>query len=142
MQRIFLCLACLWLMPLTAWGQSPQDIAKAINEQWIRLHDASDVAGLTDLYAADAILCPPQTSAPIIGHDLIRALFERMLRNPGRALAIQLTEARQLSDSMIIQTGTWQEKIDSGPQGGLYVGVLTKQGDRWKFTADTWNINP
>jgi ketosteroid isomerase-like protein len=142
MQRIFLCLACLWLMPLTAWGQSPQDIAKAMNEQWIRLHDASDVAGLTDLYAVDAILCPPQTSAPIIGHDLIRAFFERMLHHPGKALAIQLTEARQLSDSMIIQTGTWQEKIDSGPQGGLYVGVLTKQGERWKFTADTWNINP
>jgi ketosteroid isomerase-like protein len=106
-----------------------------VNETWLRLANAGDFEGLTNLYAPDAIVVTPR--GVLHGHAEIRADFEENFDPEDEG---SLTSDRvEVSDSadMAYIFGTWSS--DAG-YAGSYLSVLGRRDGRWVWLADAWNL--
>jgi uncharacterized protein (TIGR02246 family) len=110
---------------------------EATVDRYVAASNAGDAEALTELYAADAVLLPPDHE-PIHGKDAIGEFWEQ-----GTDAGLELSTLRLEVDGNVAYLvgryrlpATEQEEADSGQ----VVLCLKRQTDgAWKLTADIWN---
>jgi uncharacterized protein (TIGR02246 family) len=110
---------------------------EATVDRYVAASNDGDAEALTDLYADDAVLLPPD-HAPIHGREAIGEFWRQ-----GTDVGLEVSTLRlEVNGNLAYLVGkyhlpgTEQEEADSGQ----YVFCLKRQGDgRWKLTADIWN---
>lgn len=108
-----------------------------VTQQWAAAANAGDAEALTNLYADDARLYPPD-APPITGRDAIHAYFTQMLSEG--PYTVTLTT----NDVIIPESGEIAIELGSSedPSGsGKYVSVYQNIDGSWKVISDTWNTN-
>lgn len=112
-------------------------------DRWLQLVKVKDAAGISQLYAQDGAVMPP--NAPIgKGRAAIEQTWASMMKTPGFDLNI-VPEQIIISSSgdMALDRGTYSLTI--APDGttqtdtGKYVVVWRKVGGEWKAAADIFN---
>jgi uncharacterized protein (TIGR02246 family) len=112
-------------------------------DRWLKLVKAKDAAGISELYAEDGAVMPP--NAPIgKGRPAIQQTWQSMMATPGFDLVFT-PEQIVLSSAgdMALDRGTYRLTI--APAGttitdtGKYVVVWRKVGGEWKAAADIFN---
>jgi len=110
---------------------------EATVRQYVAASNQGDAEALADLYAADAMLLPPDHE-PIRGRDAIGA-FWREGTDQGLEVTTLSVEVEGNIGYLVGRynlPATDEEPADSGK----YVMCLKRQGDgSWKLTADIWN---
>ena len=123
-------------------GADEQAIRGQVN-RWLQLVKAKDAAGISELYAEDGAVMPP--NAPIgKGRAAIKQTWASMMNTPGFSLTFT-PEQIVLSSSgdMALDRGTYRAQVS--PSGrtqddtGKYVVVWRKIGNEWKAAADIFN---
>jgi uncharacterized protein (TIGR02246 family) len=142
MKKTLSVLALTLAFVVPALADDAKTIAQQIGDKWLEAYNKKDVAALTALYTADAVLMPQGVAQPIIGTDNIRKFWEEFVKQPLDNGALPITEANMLSPTSLYQVGTWS--ADAGGQhiGGTWMSVLVQDAGTWKFRADTWNMMP
>jgi len=112
-------------------------------DRWLQLVKAKDAAGISELYAEDGAVMPP--NAPIgKGRAAIQKTWASMMNTPGFNLTFK-PEQIVLSSSgdLALDRGTYQLTIAPSGQAqndtGKYVVVWRKIGNEWKAAADIFN---
>ena len=112
-------------------------------DRWLQLIKAKDAAGISQLYAEDGAVMPP--NAPIgKGRAAIEQTWASMMRTPGFDLTFAPEQiVISSSGDMALDRGTYNLTIT--PAGttqtdtGKYVVVWRKIGGDWKAVADIFN---
>ncbi len=110
---------------------------EATVDQYVAASNGGDAAALTELYAEDALLLPPDHE-PVHGREAIGQFWEQ-----GTDTGLEISTLRlEVDGDVAYLVGryrlppTEQEDADSGQ----YVLCLKRQADgAWKLTADIWN---
>ncbi|HEX2219020.1 MAG TPA: SgcJ/EcaC family oxidoreductase [Gemmatimonadales bacterium] len=110
---------------------------EATVDQYVAASNEGDAAALTELYAEDALLLPPDHE-PVRGREAIGQFWEQ-----GTDTGLEISTLRlEVNGDVAYLVGryrlppTEQEDADSGQ----YVLCLKRQADgAWKLTADIWN---
>jgi uncharacterized protein (TIGR02246 family) len=110
---------------------------EATVDRYVAASNEGDAAALTELYAEDAVLLPPDHE-PIHGREAIGEFWEQ-----GTDTGLEVSTLRlEVEGDVAYLVGryhlppTEQEDADSGQ----YVLCLKRQTDgTWKLTADIWN---
>ena len=110
---------------------------EATVDRYVAASNGGDAEALTELYAEDAVLLPPDHE-PIHGREAIGEFWQQ-----GTDTGLEVTTLRlEVQGNVAYLVGryrlppTEQEKADSGQ----YVLCLKRQTDgAWKLTADIWN---
>ena len=105
--------------------------------QYVAATNEGDAEALTELYADDAVLLPPDHE-PIQGREAIGA-FWRQGTDPGLEVR---TMRMEVDGDVGYLVGSYHlpETVEEPADSGKYVMCLRRQADgSWKLTADIWN---
>ena len=129
------------LMCTSAMAQDEIDIQKLENF----LADAfnkSDANAVSNIYAADAVIMPPNRDA-IRGQSAIAAFWQKVMEDYCDLKPV--TEAiTRLGSDAVLETGNVSFKTKSQPPREIdskYVVLWRKTGTEWKISTDIWNSN-
>ena len=139
--RLFL--GVLAALPAGCSGGSPaldsasRGAIEATVDRYVAASNEGDADALTELYAEDAVLLPPDHE-PILGREAIGQFWQQ-----GTDAGLEVSTLRlEVDGNVAYLVGryrlppTKQEEADSGQ----YVLCLKRQTDgTWKLTADIWN---
>ena len=131
----------LALMCTSAMAQDEMDIQKLENS----LADAfnkSDANAVSNIYAADAVLMPPNRGA-IRGQSEIAAFWQKGIEEYADMKPVTEAIARLGSDA-VLEIGNVSFKTKSQPDSEIdskYVVLWRKTGTEWKISTDIWNSN-
>lgn len=77
-----LCLAMVFLLALAAQGQAqkPKVDLQKVAEKIIKTLNSGDPVAVANLYAPDAVMIQPDTSAPVRGRDALLKYYTAMLK--------------------------------------------------------------
>jgi len=117
-------------------SRARQAIQAAVT-QYVAATNEGDAEALTDLYADDAVLLPPDHE-PIQGREAIGA-FWRQGTDPGLEVR---TMRMEVDGDVGYLVGSYHlpETEEEPADSGKYVMCLRRQADgSWKLTADIWN---
>jgi uncharacterized protein (TIGR02246 family) len=116
---------------------------RAVNPAWFKAYAAGDAAGVTALYAIDAVLSPPGVSA-MRGRSAILDFFTqdiaaiktadlRFTSNPATDVGV--------SGDLAWETGqfTVSDKAGAVVDTGKFSTVFTRRDGSWQIIRDTWN---
>jgi uncharacterized protein (TIGR02246 family) len=106
-----------------------------ISDAWEAAAATGDHAGITALYADDAII-HPANQPPASGREALAAYFAESFGQPATDFVLTTNDI-EFSDAgdMAYEVGT-----SSAPTGpGKYLTVYRMDGDRWLIVADTWS---
>ncbi len=126
-----------------ALGQDHGDADAAIragSQQWSAAWNAGDAAGITALYAKDAVVMAPGTE-PSAGSAAIEETFRQGLdAAPGSKIKIETLEV-MAADGWAVEVGTSVTNAGDGSHldHGRYVAVWKKVGEKWMIYRDIWN---
>jgi ketosteroid isomerase-like protein len=122
-----------------------RDALRQLDAQFGALAAKKDSAGEVAMYAADAVIMPPNAPA-VKGAAAIRAMWNAFLQTPGLVLRLD-PEKIDIAPSGDFATdmGTVTMELD-GPQGHVkdvekYLEVWQKRDGAWRVIYDTWNAN-
>lgn len=115
----------------------------ALNKKWLGLVVRKDAAAISELYAADGSIMPP--NAPIAtGRKAIAETWAGFFKLPSLTLNFRTTElVISRSGDLASDRGTYDLAFD-GDKGrvreiGKYVVVWKKVGGQWQVLADIFN---
>ena len=140
-RRMVVALFALALaMPASAFGQTG-DVRAQITKMaqaWQKAYNAGDAAGVTALYAKDAIVMAPGAE-PASGTSAIRALWEQDLKQGVKNTLT--TEDVTASGNYAAETGKWVATSADGKHldHGSYLTFYKKADGGWKIYRDIWN---
>ncbi len=148
--RTPLTLVALALVAVTppAAAQGTQSDSTAILEAGRRFSAAymrGDIAALTGLYTADAVIFPERSDA-ITGQDAIKRYWTP--RKGGTVTRHQLTPTRVVVDgNHAYDYGTYEiagerDGKSWGPFKGKYLVVWRREPAGWRMQLDMWNSGP
>lgn len=126
-------------------GASPRDSVRAVAEAIIAADNASDLEGVMRVYAADAVLLPPNETA-VIGKDAIRPRYAALFTSMVPAIVCEVDEVQVASDWAFVRgrnTGVMRPRSGSGPARRLndvFLMVLHREADgRWRIARRMWH---
>lgn len=117
----------------------------AANASWPRLTSAGHADSIADLYAADAVVMPPNM-APVHGRDSIRAFFATI--NTVKPVLELNSVAVWGSGSAATEMGRWKwtwPAAATRPPGvppvdsGKYLVRWVEENGKWLMAQDIWN---
>jgi ketosteroid isomerase-like protein len=121
---------------------------RAMDAEWARAVTAGDGNAIAALYAADAVVMPP--NEPTVRGDAAKAYWVNFA-NTFTAQAELTPDVVDGRGDLAFSSGTWRmtltPKAPAGakplpPQEGKYLGVAKKQADgSWKLAYDIWNVS-
>ena len=130
------------LVDMTAVRQA----VEGSNERWIAAAVAGDAAGLAKLYAADAVLMPPNMPRAT-GRAEIESLLSGMFAEMSFdevAITIDSIHAAQ-SGELVWVVGGYSDKVTAGGEQsqdkGKYLAVFKDVDGEWLMVADAWSSN-
>jgi uncharacterized protein (TIGR02246 family) len=120
-----------------AGGDLHAQIGK-MSQAWEKAYNAGDAAGLTALYAKDAVVMPPNAE-PASGSSAIRTFFDSDVKSGAKnALTMQDVVG---SGDYAVETGKWVATSADGKHldHGQYLTFYKKADGGWKIYRDIWN---
>lgn len=116
---------------------------QAVDQQWEQAFNAGDVNKVTSLYAADAVLLPPDATVAY-GQKAIREFFTQFVadsRKSGITLHLGAKPDGGVSGDWGWCSGTYTATDKSGKvvDTGKYLSVPHKENGVWRYVRDTWN---
>jgi len=141
-RRIAATLLALGLaVSVPAFAQTGGDLRTQIgkmSQAWEKAYNAGDAAGLTALYAKDAIVMAPNAE-PASGASAIRTFFDGDVK-AGAKNTLTLQDVTGSGD-YAVETGKWVATTADGKHldHGPYVTVYKKADSGWKIYRDIWN---
>lgn len=135
-------LAVTILITLAACNQAPAPVDPSVitsrSAIWEEALNAGDIDALTELYAEDARLLPPNGEIAV-GHDAVRAIFGGMIE-AGLKGELNSLETRVAGD---IGYNVGAYKLFAGDEvvdTGKYMETWARGDDGlWRYTNDIWN---
>jgi uncharacterized protein (TIGR02246 family) len=139
MKRTFFALGMALIAASSVGSESS---LKALDARWKKALLAGDAAALTNLYAPDAVMYPPD-AVEARGHDAIRKVFEALLAGK-KVVDFQLrVEKIEAHGTTAVGWGLWTLKMAPQAGGGdpivmegRYMEVAKRIGGKWLFVAD------
>lgn len=137
-------LACLSLACASAPKHDPAADQQAIRDivtQWNGYLQSKNDSAIGALYAADAVLMPPNMP-PVKGAEQARAFFAQIWAMNG-SLTLT-TDAVEVSGDLATERGTWTWSNPT-PDGGTatdnggYLVSWRRENGQWKAVNDIWN---
>jgi ketosteroid isomerase-like protein len=118
---------------------------QAVDLAWAKYFNRGDANAVAVLYDENAVLLPPNAPA-VVGRNAIRAFLGHMMneaRKAGVTFNIGPKPAGGVSGDMGWQSGTYAVKDKSGNvvETGKSLSVSRKQGRKWFYVRDTWNVD-
>lgn len=107
-------------------------------DAYVRANADEDAAALTELYADDALLLPPDEGL-IEGRAAIRKFWTDGME-PGLVITPVRTEIHGDAGTVVGRYAV-PEHADSPADSGKCVLMLKRSGVTWKITADIWNTS-
>ena len=129
-------------------SQADEEAVRAVGAAFGAAVNASNVDGMTAIYASDATVQPPGMPGAT-GTAAIHKLWTDMTAPMKATLSVTVTKVAGQGD-VAYTTGTYHivfamkdaTQASPPPEDGKYVNVLWRQADKsWKVVADTWNAN-
>ena len=116
----------------------PKDEALQVLETWAKAFTDSDVDGIVQLYAPDALFIGTASKSVVVKPEGVRSYFENaLLNNRPRGAALNEYTAMPLSDTAVVVTGldTVTGVRDGKPfsNAGRVTFVVAKRGADWKI---------
>jgi uncharacterized protein (TIGR02246 family) len=115
----------------------PQEEACHVLEQWTQAFRASDVDGIVNLHAADALFFGTGSQTLVANTEGIRTYFEQLKRNMPRDAVLGEYSCMILSETAVLFTGldtvsrTQGEKTVSS--NGRFTFVVVKRDEGWRI---------
>lgn len=110
---------------------------EATVDRYVAASNEGDADGLTELYADDAVLLPPDHE-PIHGRDAIAEFWRQ-----GTDAGLEVSTLRlEVDGELAYLIGRYRlpPTAEEAADSGQYVLCLKRQADgTWKLTADIWN---
>ena len=114
------------------------DEAMQLVERWVKAFTASDVDGITQLYAADATFIGTSSQAVLATPADIRRYFERaLLNNRPRSAMLGEHVVTEVADGTVVVTGldtvtSVRNGVPTSARGRLTF-VIAKRGADWRI---------
>lgn len=106
------------------------------SQRWAAAANAGDAEALTNLYAADAVIYPPDMPS-VTGREEIRAFFTQMLSEGPVEMTLTTNDVIiGESGEMGVELGSFTDASGTGK----FVAVWKKVDGDWKLAVDTWNM--
>jgi ketosteroid isomerase-like protein len=125
--------------------QAEEKAIRALDEQFVALVAKKDQAGLVAIYAADAVVMPPNAPAAK-GAEAIGKVFGGLITLPGLSFQL-IPETIEIgaAGDMAVDAGSAVMELDT-PQGRVkdtskYLVAWKKVNGSWKIAFDIWNEN-
>lgn len=136
--RRFLSAIVLMASAATPAIAEPKKEALQVVEKWAKAFTDSDVDGIVNLYAPDALFLGTGSKAVVAKPEAIRKYFENaLLNNRPRSAKLDSYEIMAVSDTAVIVTGldTVTGVRDGKPfsRNGRVTFVLAKRGADWRI---------
>jgi uncharacterized protein (TIGR02246 family) len=136
--RVFLVAIALIASLSSTANAEPKKEALQVLEKWTKAFTDSDVDGIVNLYAPDALFLGTGSKTVVVKPDEIRKYFENaLLNNRPRGAKLEEHEAMVLSDGAVVVTGldTVTSVRDGNPvsASGRVTFVVAKRGSDWKI---------
>ena len=149
--RAQICLAALLTAafackPADTSASAKQAIDSA-NAQWPRLTSTGHADSIAELYAADAVLMPPNMPT-VKGKDAIRTFFAVINTIEPRPTLTLRAEMVIGTGASAVERGRWHWAFPAGatlPPGtpavdsGKYIARWEQQSGKWVMVDDIWN---
>jgi uncharacterized protein (TIGR02246 family) len=104
--RALLSVAVFLGLLASAANAGPKEDALAVLEAWTKAFAASDVDGIVQLYAPDALFLGTASKTVVVKREGIRSYFENaLLNNKPRGATLNDYAATVLSDTAVVITG-------------------------------------
>jgi uncharacterized protein (TIGR02246 family) len=116
----------------------PRDDAMAVIDKWLQAFSASDVDGITGLYAPDALFMGTGSRAVVTDPAGVRRYFEQALltQRPRSAEVLEST-AMVVSDTVVVVNGldvTYAVRDGQTIENpGRFTFVVAKRNDAWRI---------
>ena len=126
---------------------SAKQAIDAANAQWPRLTSTGHADSIAEVYAADAVLMPPNMPT-MRGKDAVRTFFATINTIDPRPTLTLRAVTVVASGPVAVETGRWHWAFPAGaklPPGmaavdsGKYIVRWTQQNGRWLMVDDIWN---
>ena len=116
---------------------------RAVNVAWNKAYNVGDVAGVTALYAEDAVLMAPG-APPARGKASISEYYSKdvaAFAAAGLTVADGPTSDVAQSGDLGWESGTFTSTDKSGAniETGKFLTVLQRKDGKWMIIRDTWN---
>ena len=138
----FLTLAACFKTPIPDTAADATAI-RAVNVAWNKAYNVGDAAGVTALYAEDAVLMAPGVAAAR-GKASIGQYYSKdaaAFVAAGLTVADAPTSDVAQSGDLAWQSGTYTSTDKSGAtiETGKFLTVLQRKDGKWMIIRDTWN---
>ena len=141
-----LALIGLLAAPVAAAEQSAEDVARSVDQAFVRHLEAGDVKGILSLYVDDADVIWPGDKEEAYDKKALEPMardFVAAMKN-GK-LVLKKVKARYLGKHYVMSTGHWEE-TSPGPDGKPVTHTLrtteifVNEGGKWLFVVDHASI--
>jgi uncharacterized protein (TIGR02246 family) len=135
--RVFLFVVAMLAALSTAATAGPKEEALQVVEKWSKAFNNSDVDGITNLYAPDALFLGTGSKTVVTKPEGVHEYFEQLRIDMPRGATLNNHEAMILSDNAVIITGldTVTRVHDGKPLSarGRVTFIVAKLGSDWKI---------
>jgi uncharacterized protein (TIGR02246 family) len=115
----------------------PEEDALQVVEKWSKAFNNSDVDGITNLYAPDALFLGTGSKTVVTKPEGVHEYFEQLRADMPRGATLNNHETMTLSDAAVIVTGldTVTRVHDGKPLTGRgrVTFIVAKRGSDWKI---------
>jgi uncharacterized protein (TIGR02246 family) len=130
--------AVLFALSTPAFAQKA-DIEKA-NARFVELFNKGDFAGMSGLYAPDAVALPPDAGI-VKGRAAISAMWKDIASKAAEP-RLTIVDVKRLAPRTAREIGTFTLKTKGNnpqPISGKYVVIWEKVRGTWMLSTDIWN---
>jgi uncharacterized protein (TIGR02246 family) len=115
----------------------PKEDALQVVEKWSKAFNASDVDGITNLYAPDALFLGTGSKTVVTNPEGVHKYFEQLRDDMPRGATLNNHEAMILSDTAVVITGLdTVTRVKDGKTlsaRGRVTFLVAKRGPDWKI---------
>jgi uncharacterized protein (TIGR02246 family) len=135
--RVFLSAVATLAAFSSVANAGPKEDALQVVEKWSKAFNASDVDGITNLYAPGALFLGTGSKTVVTKTEGIHEYFEQLRTDMPRGATLNDHETMILSDSAVVITGldTVTRVRDGKPLSarGRVTFIVAKRGPDWKI---------
>jgi uncharacterized protein (TIGR02246 family) len=135
--RVFLSAVAMLAAFSSAATAGPKEDALQVVEKWSKAFNASDVDGITDLYAPDALFMGTGSKTLVTNPEGVHKYFGQLRDDMPRGATLNNHEAMILSDATVLITGLdTVTRVHDGKSlsaRGRVTFIVAKRGSDWKI---------
>jgi uncharacterized protein (TIGR02246 family) len=135
--RAFMSAAIVVVAVTGSASAGPKEDALAVVESWTKAFEASDVDGISKLYAPDATFFGTGSKTLVNNPEGIREYFGQLRTNMPRSATVKEPDVMLLSDTTFVVTGL--DNVSQTRDGqkvsatGRTTFIVAKRGADWKI---------